>query len=242
MTTAPIIRAESLVKTYTLGASSIRALDGVSMDVAAGEMVAIMGKSGSGKSTLINILGCLDRPDSGRCFLGGTDISGLSSDERAVVRSSRFGFVFQSFNLLPRLTALENVELPLLYAGLRGGRDRAEQALRDVGLAARANHRPIQLSGGERQRVAIARALVCNPDVIFADEPTGNLDTRTGEEIMTIFNELNRRGRTFLIVSHSSEVASHCCRQIHLLDGRIDENGFTGVAEGKDQRPGRSQR
>jgi putative ABC transport system ATP-binding protein len=216
-----IVRARSLVKTYVVGESPVRALDGVSLQVLRGEMVAIMGESGSGKSTLLNILGCLDHPDSGEYFFAGSDISAISSDSRAELRNRRIGFVFQSFNLLPRLTALDNVELPLLYAGRRSAKDEATEALESVGLAHRRRHRPDQLSAGQRQRVAVARAIVSNPDIILADEPTGNLDSRTGKEIMQLFGRLHERGRTLVIVSHNPEVACSCSREIHMLDGRI---------------------
>ncbi len=216
-----MIAAESLVKTYRLGKSTIRALDGVSLDVAEGEMVAITGASGSGKSTLMNVLGCLDRPDSGNYVLGGEDVSQLSDDRLAEIRNSRVGFVFQVFNLLPRATALDNVGLPLLYAGRDDFRERAEAALRTVGLGDRMRHDPSQISGGERQRVAIARAIVMDPSVIFADEPTGNLDSRTGEEILSLFQRLNAEGRTMLIVTHDPNVARHCGREIRMRDGRI---------------------
>ena len=220
-----IIHAENLVKTYVLGGSTVRALDGVSFDVEAGEMLAIMGPSGSGKSTLMQILGCLDRPDSGRYVLAGEDVSKLSTDRLAEIRNRHIGFVFQTFNLLPRMNALENVELPLLYAGLRYAKDRAAGALKTVGLADRAHHAPNQLSGGERQRVAVARALITDPAIILADEPTGNLDTKTGDEIMALFHALNEAGRTLIVVTHESDIARHCQRQVHIRDGRITDSG-----------------
>jgi putative ABC transport system ATP-binding protein len=216
-----IIRAEALVKTYTLGGSVIRALDGVDLEIAAGEMVAVTGASGSGKSTLMNIIGCLDRPDSGKYVLAGDDVSKLPGDRLAQIRNRRIGFVFQTFNLLPRMTALENVELPLLYAGAHEAKDHAEEALRVMGLADRIRHEPNELSGGERQRVSIARAIVTNPAIILADEPTGNLDSKTGEEIMTLFETLNAQGRTIIVVTHDSGVARHCKREIHMKDGKI---------------------
>lgn len=216
-----IIAVDSLVKTYTLGGGTVRALDGVSFGIEKGEMVAITGSSGSGKSTLMHIIGCLDRPDSGRYLLAGEDVSRLSGDRLAAIRNQRIGFVFQTFNLLPRMSALENVELPLLYGGRAAAKDKAEEALRTVGLADRLHHEPNQLSGGQRQRVAIARAIVSNPAIILADEPTGNLDSRTGEEIMALFGKLNSEGRTIVIVTHEADIAAHCPRQIHIRDGRL---------------------
>lgn len=216
-----IIQAESLVKTYRLGESRVQALDGIDLQVEEGEIVAISGSSGSGKSTLMHILGCLDRPDSGTYVLAGDDVSKLSPDRLAEIRNRKIGFVFQNFNLLPRMNALENVELPLLYAGISEVRSRTEEALRLVGLEDRMRHEPAQLSGGERQRVAIARAIVTDPAIILADEPTGNIDTKTGEEIMTVFKKLNAQGRTFVIVTHDPDIAAHCRRQIRIRDGRI---------------------
>lgn len=216
-----IIEAQSLVKTYQLGESKVIALNGIDLQVEKGEIVAITGSSGSGKSTLMHILGCLDHPDSGTYILGGEDVSKLPPNRLAEIRNRNIGFVFQNFNLLPRLNALENAELPLLYAGEPEAKDRAEEALRIVGLGDRMYHAPAQLSGGERQRVAIARAIVTDPAIILADEPTGNLDTRTGEEIMGIVEELNVQGRTIIIVTHEATVANHCRRQVHIRDGRI---------------------
>ncbi len=216
-----MIEAESVVKTYTLGDTTIRALDGVSLKIDAGEMVAIAGASGSGKSTLMHILGCLDRPDSGKYLLAGEDVSQLSKNRLAAIRNRRIGFVFQTFNLLPRLSSLENVELPLLYAGESEAKGHARAALEKVGLGDRVRHQPSQLSGGQRQRVAIARALVTNPDIILADEPTGNLDSKTGEEIMRLFDQLNSEGRTIVVVTHESHIARYCRRQIYLKDGRV---------------------
>ena len=216
-----IIQAQSLVKTYRLGESQVVALNGMDFQVEEGEIVAIRGSSGSGKSTLMHILGCLDRPDSGIYILAGEDVSKLSPDRLAEIRNRNIGFVFQNFNLLPRLNALENVELPLLYAGASEAKDRAKDALKIVGLDARIHHEPAQLSGGERQRAAIARAIVTDPAIILADEPTGNLDTKTGEEIMVIFKQLNAHGRTIIIVTHEPVVASHCTRQVHIRDGKI---------------------
>jgi putative ABC transport system ATP-binding protein len=216
-----MIRAENLCKTYKLGGQIVRALDDVSMRIEAGEMVAIRGPSGSGKSTLMNVIGCLDRVDSGRYFLAGQDVSGLSRNELAAIRNRRIGFVFQNFNLLPRMTALENVELPLHYAASRDAVKRAREALEIVGLGDRGHHEPNQLSGGQRQRTAIARALVTDPAILLADEPTGALDSRTGEEILGLFKKLNGLGRTILVVTHDSNVAAHCQREIYLHDGRI---------------------
>ncbi len=216
-----MIQAEGLVKTYSVGGSTIRALDGVSLRIEAGEMVAVTGPSGSGKSTLMHILGCLDSPDAGTYVLAGEDVSKLSKDRLAAIRNRRIGFVFQTFNLLARMSALENVELPLLYAGQRQARDRAREALRVVGLEDRMRHEPSQLSGGQRQRVAIARAIVTDPAIVLADEPTGNLDTKTGDEILAIFESLNAQGRTVIIVTHEPDVARHCRRQIAMRDGRI---------------------
>ncbi len=216
-----IIQAQSLVKKYRLGGSQVLALNGIDFQVEKGEIVAIIGSSGSGKSTLMHILGCLERPDSGIYILAGEDVSELPSNRLAEIRNRHIGFVFQSFNLLPRLNALENVELPLLYAGATEAKDRAREALGIVGLEDRTHHEPAQLSGGELQRVAVARAIVTDPAIILADEPTGNLDTKTGEEIMVIFEQLNGRGRTIIIVTHESAVANHCRRQIHIRDGRI---------------------
>jgi putative ABC transport system ATP-binding protein len=216
-----IIQAQSLVKTYRLGASQVMALNGVDFCVEKGELVAITGPSGSGKSTLMHILGCLDRPDSGTYVLADEDVSKLSPDRLAEIRNHNIGFVFQNFNLLPRLNALENVELPLLYAGARETKNRAKEALRIVGLEDRMHHEPAQLSGGELQRVAISRAMVTDPAIILADEPTGNLDTKTGKDIMATLEQLNVQGRTIIIVTHEPTVANHCRRQIHMRDGRM---------------------
>jgi putative ABC transport system ATP-binding protein len=216
-----MIRAENLVKQYTVGDDTIRALDGVSFEIASGEMVAITGSSGSGKSTLMHIVGCLDRPDEGNYFLAGQDVSRMSRSALADVRNKRIGFVFQTFNLLPRMNAIENVELPLLYAGTRHARQQAMVALEHVGLKDRMKHEPSQMSGGQRQRVAIARALVTNPTILLADEPTGNLDSRTGEEILALFKTLYQDGRTVVMVTHDPHVAGYCPRQIHLKDGKV---------------------
>ena len=217
-----VIRTENMTRTYMVGNSTVNALRGVNIEVKAGEFVALMGPSGSGKSTMMHLLGCLDTPTAGRYLLEERDVSILSKDERARVRNNRIGFVFQTFNLLPRLNAFENVELPLLYG--RHGSDlnqRVAEALRRVGLIPRAEHRPNELSGGERQRVAIARALVTNPALILADEPTGNLDSKTGADIMRLLVELCAEGRTILMVTHDANVAAHAGRILHMQDGEI---------------------
>jgi len=220
-----VIEIRDLVKVYALGEIEIRALDGVSLSVAEGEFVAIMGPSGSGKSTLMNLLGCLDRPTTGSYVLDGVDVSSLDGNARAEIRNAKIGFVFQSFNLLPRTTAIENVELPLLYSdnGFDSGDRiaRAKEALRRVGLAGREKSTPSQLSGGQQQRVAIARALVTDPPIILADEPTGNLDTRTSEEVMAILQELNDQGETVLLITHEADIARHAKRIVLLRDGKI---------------------
>jgi putative ABC transport system ATP-binding protein len=218
-----VIETTNLVKSFTLGDTVVRALDGVSLIVARGEKMAITGPSGSGKSTLMNILGCLGPPDSGEYILAGENVSSLSGRRLAQIRNRYIGFVFQTFNLLPRLTALENVELPLLYGGVKDARQRAKAALDMVGLADRMEHGPNQLSGGQRQRASIARAIVTDPAILMADEPTGNLDTKTGQEIMALFDELNAQGRTLIMVTHDPEIAATCPRQVHLRDGRMTE-------------------
>jgi len=216
-----VIRAERIVKNYRLGEVDVEVLKGVDLDVARGEYVALMGPSGSGKSTLMNILGCLDVPTTGSYYIDDQEVSKLSDDELAVVRGQRIGFVFQTFNLLSRTSAIENVELPLHYQG-RPAREAALKALEAVKLAHRYDHQPNQLSGGERQRVAIARAIVTDPAIILADEPTGNLDSKTGVEILGIFDELSRKGVTIVLVTHDPNVARHAHRVIHLKDGRIE--------------------
>jgi putative ABC transport system ATP-binding protein len=220
-----VIEIDSLTKVYSLGEVEVRALDGIDLSVDVGDFVAIMGPSGSGKSTLMNIIGCLDRPTAGTYKLDGVDVSGLDRDERAVIRNAKIGFVFQSFNLLARTSAVENVELPLLYGelGLSGGdrRKAAIEALHRVGLAGREGNHPSQLSGGQQQRVAIARALVTNPAILLADEPTGNLDSRTSEEIMAIFQKLNDDGKTVVLITHEPDIAQHAKRVVTVRDGRI---------------------
>ena len=228
-----MIDVVDLARVYRLGEVEVRALDGVSLSIGAGESAAIMGPSGSGKSTLMNLLGCLDRPTSGRYLLDGVDVSRLSPDALAEIRNAKIGFVFQNFNLLPRTSALENVELPLLYGNSTmdavARRARARASLARVGLAGREEHHPSQLSGGQQQRVAIARALVTDPPVLLADEPTGNLDSRTSEEVLSIFGELHRAGMTILLITHDADVARHAGRVIRLKDGRIQSDERTGV-------------
>jgi putative ABC transport system ATP-binding protein len=227
MTEPPLLEAQHLTRLYTVGGEEVRALDGVSFSVRRGEWVAIMGQSGSGKSTLMNILGCLDTPTSGRYRIRGQDVAGLSDDALADLRNREIGFVFQTFQLLPRSTALANVELPLVYRGVprRERRQRAESALAAVGLQNRMHHQPNELSGGQRQRVAIARALVGDPSLLLADEPTGNLDSATGEEIMRLFGELHRRGHTLLLVTHEPKLAARCPRAVRLSDGQVVADG-----------------
>lgn len=222
----PIIEIQDLRKIYMMGSTEVRALDGVTFDVQENEYIAIMGPSGSGKSTLMNLIGCLDTPTSGTYILNGQDVSELEDAELAEVRNREIGFVFQTFNLLPRTDCLANVELPLIYSGIRTSerRDRAATTLRRVGLGDRMDHKPNELSGGQRQRVAIARALVNNPSILLADEPTGNLDTKTGQEIMMLFEELYRMGNTILVVSHEDEIARHARRTIRLRDGKIESD------------------
>ena len=222
-----MITLRGLSKTYYLGNSELKVLRDINLDIGSGEMVAIMGPSGSGKTTLLNLLGCLDRPSSGSYLLEGKEVSNLTRTELARVRGHKLGFVFQSFNLLPYLSALDNVKLGLKYAG-QGDSSKAEQALAAVGLGDRVKHRPIELSGGERQRVAIARAIVKNPPVILADEPTGNLDSKTGEEIIKILTDLNvKQGVTMIVVTHDPDVARRCRRTIHFRDGMIVEDKAT---------------
>lgn len=218
-----LIRIENLNKTYQLGNVQVQAIRKIDLTIKLNEYVAIMGPSGSGKSTLMNILGCLDVPTSGRYILNDQDVSNLSDDQLATIRNKEIGFVFQTFNLLPRATALHNVELPLIYNGTpRQKRQQlAMEALESVGLAERASHKPTELSGGQRQRVAIARALINHPSIILADEPTGNLDSKTGDEIMRIFDDLHKAGNTIILVTHEESIAKHSERIIRLLDGEI---------------------
>ncbi len=226
-----LIEAKGIKKIYEVGATQIEAVAGVDLEVAPNEYVAIMGPSGSGKSTFMNILGCLDTPTEGSYRLNGNLVSNLGDDELARIRNKEIGFVFQTFNLLPRATALQNVELPLVYGGVpvSARRERAMESLRAVGLLDRAGHRPNELSGGQRQRVAIARALVNNPSLILADEPTGNLDSRTGEEIMLIFKKIHEAGNTIMIVTHEEYIAEHTRRIIRLLDGKIASDVRNGL-------------
>jgi len=219
-----LIVAQNLIKTYRLGSVDVPALRGVSFKIDQGEFVAIMGPSGSGKSTLLNLLGCLDRPTSGTYILDGRDVSKLSDAARAAIRNRKIGFVFQSFNLLPRMSAIENTALPMMYAGQRVDKKRVRKLLESVGLGTRTHHTPMQLSGGEQQRVAIARALVNDPPVILGDEPTGNLDTMTGVEIMAIFQQLNEEGRTVIIVTHEPDIARYCKRILRFRDGLLESD------------------
>ena len=216
-----MIELGNITKVYRMGKVNVNALNGVSLSIEKGEMIAIIGASGSGKSTLINIIGCLDKPTSGRYFLEGSDISRLGDNKLAELRNRKFGFVFQDFNLLYRAAALSNVELPLIYSGSYSKHKRAMEALERVGLAPRAKHKPTELSGGEQQRVAIARALVNNPSVILADEPTGNLDTASSAEILSIFSKLNQEGITVILVTHETDIAAKTRRIIRLMDGKV---------------------
>ncbi len=225
-----VIDIENITKDYVMGEETVRALRGVSLQIHANEYLAIMGPSGSGKSTLMNMLGCLDTPTSGRYEFNGKNVAEMDDDELAAIRNREIGFVFQTFNLLPRSTSLRNVELPLIYAGIDPDEreERAAQALADVGLGDRIQHKPNELSGGQRQRVAIARALVNRPSIILADEPTGNLDSKTGEEIMALLEDLYERGNTIILVTHERDIAAHARRTVHLRDGLIesDHAGF----------------
>ena len=240
--THPVIRIENLVRVYQMGEVEVRALDGLTLEIVPGEFVAVMGPSGSGKSTFMNIVGCLDRPTSGRYFLDGIDVSGLGRDDRAEIRNGKIGFVFQSFNLLARTSALENVELPLIYSSNgHTAKQRAEMArrcLQTVGLAGREDHQPSQLSGGQQQRVAIARALINNPAILLCDEPTGNLDTRTSREVMALFRQLNREGLTVILVTHDLDVARQADRALVLIDGEVvaDTRNFDEAAQALHRR------
>jgi len=226
----PLIRMEGIVKTYDAGELAVQALRGVDLDISEGQMVAVIGPSGSGKSTLMHILGCLDAPSEGRYRLEGRDVSELSGFQLAAIRNQKVGFVFQTFNLLPKASLLRNVELPLLYAGLTGSerKERALAALARVGLKERAKHRPSELSGGQRQRAAIARAIVNEPSLILADEPTGNLDTKTGLEILEIFDRMHEHGETIVIVTHDPRIAERCERVVSIVDGRIEDDRLNG--------------
>jgi putative ABC transport system ATP-binding protein len=221
-----IINIEHIAKIYQVGTEEVHALRDVSLKIDKHEYVAIMGPSGSGKSTLMNMLGCLDTPTSGKYEFKGVDVSNMTDNELAKVRNKEIGFVFQTFNLLPRSDALHNVELPLIYAGVSSGerKERARQALINVGLGDRIHHKPNELSGGQRQRVAVARALVTNPSIILADEPTGNLDSKTGEDIMTLFNEIFQQGNTIILVTHEEYIAEHAARIMRLRDGLIEKD------------------
>jgi putative ABC transport system ATP-binding protein len=226
VTSGIVIQTEELWKTYEMGAEQLHALRGVSLQIRKGEYVAIMGPSGSGKSTLMNLIGCLDTPTKGNYWLAGRLVSQLDDDELAYIRNKEIGFVFQTFNLLPRATALHNVELPLIYNGTSAEErlGRAKNALKQVDLAERMMHKPNELSGGQRQRVAIARALVNNPSILLADEPTGNLDSQTGEEIMSLFSRLHQSGNTIILVTHESDIAAHAHRIVRLRDGKIEHD------------------
>jgi len=216
-----MIRMDGIQKTYRVGDVEVPALRGISLHIKKGEFVALMGPSGCGKSTLMNLLGCLDTPSAGSYLLDGKEVAGLDDDALSAIRNRKIGFVFQSFNLLPRATALENVELPLIYRDEGGIRTKAAAALASVGLADRAHHKPTELSGGQQQRVATARALVTDPAILMADEPTGNLDTKASEEIMALFGDLHRQGRTIVLVTHEPDIARHAERVIHLKDGQV---------------------
>jgi putative ABC transport system ATP-binding protein len=240
-----VIRIEDLTRVYQMGEVQVRALDGISLSIAPGEFVAVMGPSGSGKSTFMNIVGCLDRPTSGRYSLDGVDVSRLNRDERAEIRNGKIGFVFQSFNLLARTSALENVELPLIYSpngqGAKRREEKARQCLETVGLAGREDHLPSQLSGGQQQRVAIARALINEPKLMLADEPTGNLDTKTSEEVMAVFQKLNEAGKTVVVITHEQDIAEFAKRVVMFRDGKVVEDRPVGRQRQASFRPGEEQ-
>ena len=227
-----LIRTEDLWKTYEMGSEKIHALHSVTFEIHANELVAIMGPSGSGKSTLMNLIGCLDTPNQGKYYLNNQLVSDMHDDELARIRNKEIGFVFQTFNLLARATALQNVELPLVYSGIASSerKERARQALEEVELGDRVTHRPNELSGGQRQRVAIARALVNDPSILLADEPTGNLDSKTSVEIMSLFDRLHKKGNTILLVTHEADIAKHAHRVIRLMDGKIESDEITQKA------------
>lgn len=228
-----MIELENIKKIYSLGGEEVHALDGVSLNVMEHEFVAIVGASGSGKSTLMNIIGCLDTPDEGNYYIDGQDVTSLSEHDLAVMRNRKIGFIFQQFNLLPKLTAYENVELPLIYQGLPGQerRERVEDALEKVGLSKRIHHRPNQLSGGQQQRVAVARALATHPSLILADEPTGNLDSKSSRDIMALIHELHEQGNTIILITHDDGIAAQAERQVRIMDGKI-------VSDSRDERRG----
>jgi len=221
-----VIEIRNIIRDFPLGQETVHVLKGIDLDIERGDYIAIMGPSGSGKSTLMNLLGCLDTPTSGSYILNGKDVSKMSDDELAEIRNNEIGFVFQTFNLLPRTTALENVALPMIYAGIskKERTERAEEVLEDVGLADRMDHKPNQLSGGQRQRVAVGRALVNKPSIILADEPTGNLDSKTSKEIMDLLDEIHRNGNTVIVVTHEEDIAARAHRVIRLIDGMVDSD------------------
>ncbi|WP_281397254.1 ABC transporter ATP-binding protein [Heyndrickxia vini] len=225
--TNTLISIENMVKSYTIGGETVTALHRVSLQIETGEFLAIIGPSGSGKSTLMNMIGCLDKPDSGNYLLEGNKVNNMNDNQLAKIRNKKIGFIFQNFNLLPKLSAIQNVELPLLYSGMNQSERRkiAESCLEKVGLLERANHLPTQLSGGQQQRVAIARALVCNPPILLADEPTGALDSKTSKEIMGVIKQLNEQGRTIIVITHDLSIANQAKRVVQINDGKLTEKG-----------------